>query len=324
MKTVGFFNVMREVGTTTLVYHLAWMYQEMGIGTVSLDLDPQADLTAAFFSKSYPGDRERQATICTALESAQGGSDENLLKSVLTDLAQHLTALPGDLNLSLFEDRFAKAWHQCGQGDPDAFRIVDSLHQIANQAARSRAAQLVLIDFGPGLSAINRAAFAACDYIVIPLRTNLSSWHSLRPLGSSLQNWRSSWLKRARTLISADGPASLARLEILGYVILQDVVAKGVRETLRHFVEGLSGLFHGEVLGATEGIPIPDPDPYCLAMLRRYPSLISLAKSAHKPMFLLKPADGAIGGYAAAVLDCHRDFKQLAIRIATAAGVSGF
>ena len=33
-------------------------------------------------------------------------------------------------------------------------------------------------------------------------------------------------------------------------------------------------------------------------------------------MFLLKPADGAIGGHGAAVTDCYRHFKKLAYRIA--------
>ncbi|XXY54501.1 hypothetical protein WME91_25555 [Sorangium sp. So ce269] len=38
-------------------------------------------------------------------------------------------------------------------------------------------------------------------------------------------------------------------------------------------------------------------------------------------MFLLKPADGAIGSHAAAVQDCRRDFEALARRIAAAASI---
>ena len=51
MKTVAFFNNKGGVGKTTLVYHLAWMYQELGVGVVALDLDPQANLTTAFLSE---------------------------------------------------------------------------------------------------------------------------------------------------------------------------------------------------------------------------------------------------------------------------------
>ncbi|AUX37252.1 MULTISPECIES: hypothetical protein [Sorangium] len=45
-----------------------------------------------------------------------------------------------------------------------------------------------------------------------------------------------------------------------------------------------------------------------------------MAQEARKPMFLLTPADGAIGSNAVAVQDCRRDFEALAHRIAAAAG----
>ena len=51
MKTVAFFNDNGGVGKTTLVYHLAWMYSELGVAVVAADLDPQANLTAMFLSE---------------------------------------------------------------------------------------------------------------------------------------------------------------------------------------------------------------------------------------------------------------------------------
>ena len=59
-----------------------------------------------------------------------------------------------------------------------------------------------------------------------------------------------------------------------------------------------------------------DDDPHCLATLKHYRSLMPLAQEARKPMFALKAADGAIGGHAAAVQACHRDFRALAKTIA--------
>lgn len=57
-------------------------------------------------------------------------------------------------------------------------------------------------------------------------------------------------------------------------------------------------------------------DPNCLAMLKNYQSLIPMAQEAHKPMFHLKPADGAIGAYTKAVRNVYRDFESLAGAIA--------
>jgi hypothetical protein len=42
---------------------------------------------------------------------------------------------------------------------------------------------------------------------------------------------------------------------------------------------------------------------------------MAMAQEARKPMFLLRAADGAIGGHQAAVKDCYDDFKGLAKEI---------
>ncbi|WP_419163757.1 ParA family protein [Candidatus Palauibacter sp.] len=46
-----FFNNKGGVGKTPLVYHLAWMLSEMDRSVLAVDLDPQANLTAAFLSE---------------------------------------------------------------------------------------------------------------------------------------------------------------------------------------------------------------------------------------------------------------------------------
>ncbi|MDO8630887.1 MAG: hypothetical protein Q7R41_10375 [Phycisphaerales bacterium] len=56
-------------------------------------------------------------------------------------------------------------------------------------------------------------------------------------------------------------------------------------------------------------------------MIKHFKSLLPLAQDARKPMFLLRPADGAIGGHVAAVNECRQQFKDLADRIALACGL---
>jgi chromosome partitioning protein len=65
-----------------------------------------------------------------------------------------------------------------------------------------------------------------------------------------------------------------------------------------------------------------DRDPHCLATLKHYRSLMALAQEARKPMFQLRPADGAVGGHQTAVSDCYRDFEALARRIADRCGIA--
>jgi hypothetical protein len=51
-------------------------------------------------------------------------------------------------------------------------------------------------------------------------------------------------------------------------------------------------------------------------MLKHYRSLMPMAQEARKPMFHLKPADGAIGAHFQSAQEAYRDFKTLALTIA--------
>ena len=50
MKAIAFFNNKGGVGKTSLVYHLAWMFSDLGVRIVAADLDPQDNLTSMFLN----------------------------------------------------------------------------------------------------------------------------------------------------------------------------------------------------------------------------------------------------------------------------------
>ena len=51
IPVLTFFNNKGGVGKTSLVYHLSWMLTELGRSVLVVDLDPQANLTAAFLDE---------------------------------------------------------------------------------------------------------------------------------------------------------------------------------------------------------------------------------------------------------------------------------
>ncbi len=51
VPVLTFFNNKGGVSKTSLVFHLAWMFAEMGKRVVAIDLDPQANLTSAFLDE---------------------------------------------------------------------------------------------------------------------------------------------------------------------------------------------------------------------------------------------------------------------------------
>ena len=47
---IAFPSNQGRVGKTTLVYHLSWMYVELGLRVLAVDLDPQANLTVGLLN----------------------------------------------------------------------------------------------------------------------------------------------------------------------------------------------------------------------------------------------------------------------------------
>src|SRR5205085_3323104 len=136
-------------------------------------------------------------------------------------VAMNLGLVVGDLALSTFEDKLSDAWPRCHNRDESAFRIMTAFYRAIRQAAESTGATWVLMDVGPNLGAINRAALIASEYVVIPLGPDLFSLQGLRNLGPSLRSWRESW----RELITKNPDPSLelpaGLIEPLGYVVMQ-------------------------------------------------------------------------------------------------------
>jgi chromosome partitioning protein len=82
------------------------------------------------------------------------------------------------------------------------------------------------------------------------------------------------------------------------------------------------GEYRESVLGEPgDDAPHVSEDPWCLAHLKYYFGLTIMAENAHKAMFNLRAADGAMGGSSHAVLEVEREFRDLAREIAKRAQI---
>ena len=331
MTAVAFFNNKDGVGKTSLVYHLAWMYADLGVSVVAADLDPQADLTGMFLD-DYDADGlwspdPPRETIHGALLPLLRGTGDIAPPAVMSPWPP-LGLVAGDLALSGAEDEFSSQWPQCLDGSERAFRVITALSRVLGRAREQAEADLVLIDVGPNLGAINRAALIAADFVVVPLAPDLFSLQGLRNLGPALRTWRGQWESR---LVRATELSGLEDLDMpngamlpIGYVVLQHAVRldRPVRAYAR-WMDEIPGEYRGSVLNETDAALIDtSEDEHCLATLKHYRSLMPYAQEARKPMFKLTSADGAIGGHINAVQDCYWDFRNLACEVAKRCGVT--
>ncbi len=329
MKTLAFFNNKAGVGKTSLVYHLAWMYAELGVNVVAIDLDPQSNLTASFFNDDTLATLwEPSGSPRTILDAVQPLLDHlgDLVIPEVQDIDPRIGLIAGDLGLSRFEDRLAETWGKCLDDNrsvaEDAFRVTTAFYRLMDAVARARQAELVLIDVGPNLGAINRAALVAADFVMIPLAADLFSLQGLRNLGPTLRAWRSGWKSRgdkaAESASTSGSPIGLAlpsgAMKPIGYVVMSPSIRENYPVmSFRRWVDRIPEVYRQEILKGPTDSPIAKPDPHALATLKNFRSLAPMAQEARKPMFALKPADGAIGGHSVAVSECFSAFQRLAI-----------
>lgn len=325
---IAFFNNKGGVGKTSLVYHLAWMYFDLGLRVVAADLDPQASLTSAFLDEDRleeiweDGTNNSYNTVFRCVKPLLSGTGDIAIPN-LEKIEDGLSLLIGDLQLSSFEDELSSQWSACLDRRERAFRIISAFWRVLDRAASSHNADVVLVDLGPNLGSINRAALIASDYVVVPLSPDLFSLQGLKNLGPTVRRWRTEWQERISKNPAPDLVLPAGKMQPVGYVILQH----GVRfdrpvQAFQRWIERIPYIYGTEVIQEPDGIgSIPSSDPNRLALLKHYQSLMPMAQESHKPIFHLKPADGAIGALIYAVRDVYRDFKDLAQKIADRTGI---
>jgi chromosome partitioning protein len=322
MKIIAVFNNKGGVGKTTLVYHLAHMLPRVGIRTLAVDLDPQANLTSAFFEEDQLElwwNEDGQHTIVDSLSPILTGMGD-IQPVQPREVAEGLNVISGNLDLSRFEDRLAESWPKAVTNDEAALRVTTAFFRIIQAAGTQTKSDLALIDVGPNLGAINRAALLAADHLLIPLAADLFSLQGLRNLGPTVRQWRLSW-QRMKGFVSAPFELPTGEMQPIGYVILQHAIR--LDRPAKHYAKWMARIpdeYRRAVLNQTAGAP-PDPDPALLATQRNYRSLMPMSQDVRKPMFDLRPADGAIGSHATLVKRCYEDFAALAKTLVQAAEV---
>jgi cellulose biosynthesis protein BcsQ len=329
-----FFNNKGGVGKTALIYHVAWMFASLRKRVVTIDLDPQANLTAAFLDEDDIETIWNQqgvgSTIYQCVKPLTGVGD--IVEPILQNIATDLYFFPGDVNLSTYEDALSTEWPK-SMDDRNLYRpmrILSSFWQVMQMAAQKVQADIILVDIGPNLGAINRSVLVSADYVTIPLGADLFSLQGLKNLGPTLRSWKTLWQKRLENWKTSgeksyypDFKLPQGKMQPIGYLCQQH----GIRldrpmKAYDKWVQRIPDVYRESVSNETPSGKIrQQDDPYCLATIKHYRSLIPMAQEHRKPIFNLTSADGAIGSHANAVQDAKKDFKLLAEKIAVKIGV---
>jgi cellulose biosynthesis protein BcsQ len=345
MRSLVLFNNKGGVGKTTLTFNLAHALGRLGYRVAAMDCDPQCNLSAIFLGEEdllelWQSEHADTRTVAGCVDLVRRGKGD-VREPTMTQVAEadNLWLLPNHLHLSRFEQPLAEEWPKTMSPDNDrALDVTLALEVLANLAGRAVNADILMIDVGPSLGALNRAALLACDAVILPLAPDLFSLKGMENVGPTLREWRTHW-QRLHDIVLADvdqhdvvlADEDARRESVshefrpIGYIVQQHLARadRPVRGYMQ-WAKQIPSTYHGVVLGE----PRPDPeltvetDPACIATIKHYASLVPIAQRVRKPIFDLKQADGISGGQIQSVYRCRADFTDLAERIAHRLGVT--
>jgi len=334
LPVLTLFNNKGGVGKTSLIYHLAWMFASLEKKVVAVDLDPQANLTSAFLEEEKVeqiwNSANNAATIFQAVQPLQDVGD--LVEPNLQDIDTNLSLIPGDMSLSRFEDTLSTEWPMSMNSTNlyRPLRILTSFWQIIQKVAKNKDADLILVDIGPNLGAINRSVLIATNYVIIPLGADLFSLQGLRNLGPTLKIWREDWQRRVQNWNKSnerskhpDFDIPEGKMEVLGYLCQQYSVRLDRQvQAYDKWINRIPMEYRTQILDQQSPQSIAtELDPFCMATIKHYRSLVPMGHEHRKPIFSLTAADGAIGSHQTAVQHAREDFRELAIRIGNKIGL---
>ena len=322
-----FFNNKGGVGKTTLVYHIAHMFSAMGVSVLAVDCDPQANLSAAFLRDEELqvlwDDSAKAQTIYRAVQPMVRKGD--YAKPTLQKITPNLHLIAGDLGLSSFEDQLSEQWSNANSDNPDtygrAFDILTAFWRCAQEAAQACQAEIIIFDIGPNLGAINRSVLLGTDHVIVPLGADLFSLRGLQNIGPALREWHKSWASRSGKPFN-DYTLPKGNMKVLGYVAMQhqERLSRPV-QAYKQWVDRIPSDYRKYIEETTtKEIPKIEDDPFALALLRHYKSIIPIGQEARKPIFSLKTADGVSGSQMKTVGAAYDDFFLLARKILVNAG----
>ncbi len=317
--TISFFNNKGGVGKTTFLFHVSHRIAELGKTVLMVDCDSQCNLTA--YSLEDPlidqAWKPEGNSIYRQIEPVDRTIGD-IRNRAATKISDHLCIIPGDLSLSGFEDRLGDTWNAAKGGNEAALRAQSAIHRVIKQATHKANADIVLLDLGPNLGAINRTVLSGSDFIVSPVSPDLFSIRGTENLGNKLITWRSEWDQCNMAWKGNDLPIPLGKPKFVGYVTQQHNIrnnAAGMTEGWQIFGRQVEKAIQENIISKLtplDQIVNAATGTFNLGMIPNLHSLIPYSQHVRKPVFQCTSVDGLRGAHISSARNSRTLFDPVA------------
>lgn len=168
VKIIAIANQKGGVTKTTATFNIAAAMAEQGKKVLMVDLDSQASLTIS--AGLEPLDMEY--SVCDLLKKRHVDTEKCIYE---LESIKNLSIIPSIIDLAALEMEL--------QGRTSREKILSrALKEVKDQY------DFILIDCPPQLSILTLNALAACDYVIIPCKTDYLSYRGLEQLNETIKD----------------------------------------------------------------------------------------------------------------------------------------
>jgi chromosome partitioning protein len=201
-KIITLYNHKGGVSKTTTTFNLAHFLAQSGKKVLTVDADPQANLTelmlapliAELDEKERETGKKYELTGTSLLEMLKPRIDGNVseidISNVVTiKIANNLELLRGDVNLSSIEDSLAEAHIQRFSNKTHEKRTYVAIGDFLTRYGAANELDYILIDVGPSSGALTRACFLSCDGYFVPTAPDRFNVQAIGTLSIIINKW---------------------------------------------------------------------------------------------------------------------------------------
>lgn len=219
--------------------------------------------------------------------------------------------------MNIYEDRLGETWASASV-QPASIRVQIAIYRYIKFAAQKCEAQVVLIDLGPNLGALNRTVLGGCDYFITPLSPDLFSIKGTQNLGNKFISWHGEWENNLRRWKTPDSEFGLEELphgapKFLGYVTQQHNIRRsGMTEGWSIFGDKVDGAVRKNIVEQLSPLGQSDEkENYLLGEIPNLHSLIPYSLNAHKPVYKCGSSDGLTGSHISKAWESQSLYKDI-------------
>jgi chromosome partitioning protein len=324
---ISIFNNKGGVGKTTYMFHIAHLLEQSNKTVLMVDCDSQCNLTAYALPESNieRSWSERGNSIWRAIEPVYrsiGDIRQRGPSQISPNSYPNLYIVPGDLLLSNYEDLLGDTWNSAKGGSESSLRVQSAIYRYINWAANRVQADVIMVDLGPNLGALNRSVLGASDYFIIPISPDLFSIRGTENLGSKLEAWRQGWEQCNDAWKDKSLALPHGRPTFLGYVMQQHNIREDSEEKMTKgwqiFGNRIESAIQENIvnrLAKLDQVHYWSDKTFNLGKIPNLHSLIPYSLEAKKPVFDCTSADGLRGAHISRARDSVEYFEPIAQRL---------